>query len=79
MRMMILGVACLLAYENLQGNYFLRLFSTDVGDSTCRLAGFLSMMREILHAWRESGRNSVQAGDSSQCGRVGSPDQGFQL
>ena len=30
---------------------------------TC-LAGFFSLMREILHACRESGRNSVQAGDS---------------
>ena len=56
-------VACLLAYGNLQGNYFLRFFPTDVGDFTC-LAGFFSLMWEILHACRESGRNSVQAGDS---------------
>ena len=34
---------------------------------------FFSFMWEILHACRESGRNSVQAEDSSQCGRVGSP------
>ena len=38
-------------------------FSTDAGDFTC-LAGFFSLMWEILHACRESGRNSVQAGDS---------------
>ena len=47
----------------LQGNYFLRFFPTDVGDFTC-LAGFFSLMWEILHACRESGRNSVQEGDS---------------
>ena len=59
-------VACLLAYENFQGNYSLRFFPTDhadAGDFTC-LVGFFSLMREILHACRESGRNSVQAGDS---------------
>ena len=28
------------------------------------LGVIFSLMREILHAWRESGRNSVQAGDS---------------
>ena len=49
--------------ENWQGNYFLMYFSTDAGDFTC-LAGFFSLMWEILHACRESGRNSVQAGDS---------------
>ena len=38
-------------------------FPTDAGDFTC-LAGFFSLMWEILHACRESGRNSVQAGDS---------------
>ena len=57
------GVACLLAYENLQGNYFKVFFPADAGDFTC-LAGFFSLMWEILHASRESGRNSVQAGDS---------------
>ena len=60
---MIFCVACLLAYENLQDNYFLRFFPTDAGDFTC-LAGLFSLMWEILHACRESGRNSVQAGDS---------------
>ena len=60
---MIFWVACLITYENLQGNYFLRFFPTDAGDFTC-LAGLLSLMWEILHACRESGRNSVQAGDS---------------
>ena len=49
--------------ENWQGNYFLMFFPTDAGDFTC-LAGFFSFMWEILHACRESGRNSVQAGDS---------------
>ena len=38
---MILGDACLLAYENLQGNYFLRFLP------------FTPLMREILHAWRD--------------------------
>ena len=42
---------------------FLNFFPTDAGDFTC-LEGFFSLMSEILHAWRESGRNSVQAGDS---------------
>ena len=60
---MIFLVACLLAHENLQGNYFLRFFPTDAGDFTS-LAGFFSLMWEILHACRESGRNSVQEGDS---------------
>ena len=49
--------------ENWQGNYFLMFFPTDAGDFTC-LAGFFSFMWEILPACRESGRNSVQAGDS---------------
>ena len=49
--------------ENWQGNYFLMFFPTDAGDFTC-LAWFFSLMWEILHAYRESGRNSVQAGDS---------------
>ena len=49
--------------ENWQGNYFLMFFPTDAGEFTC-LAGFFSFMWEILHACRESGRNSVQAGDS---------------
>ena len=44
--------------------FFLRFFFlTDAGDFTC-LTGFFSLMWEILHACRESGRNSVQAGDS---------------
>ena len=49
--------------ENWQGNYFLMFFPTEAGDFTC-LAGLFSFMWEILHACRESGRNSVQAGDS---------------
>ena len=49
--------------EYWQGNYFLMFFPTDAGDFTC-LTGFFSLMWEILHACRESGRNSVQAGDS---------------
>ena len=61
--MVILWAACLLANENLQGNYFLRFFPTEAGDFTC-LAGFFSLMWEILQACRESGRNRVQAGDS---------------
>ena len=48
--------------ENWPGNYFC-FFPTDAGDFTC-LAGFFPLMWEILHACRESGRNSVQAGDS---------------
>ena len=28
------------------------------------LTGIFSLIREILHSWRESGRNNVQAGDS---------------
>ena len=28
------------------------------------LGGIFSLVREILHAWRESGRNSARAGDS---------------
>ena len=48
--------------ENWQSNYF-SMFPTDAGDFTC-LAGFYSIMWEILHDCRESGRNSVQAGDS---------------
>ena len=39
------------------------IFPSDAGDFTC-LAGFFSLMWEILHACQESGRNSVQAGDS---------------
>ena len=61
--MWFLWVVCLLGYENLQGNYFLRFFPTDAGDFTC-LAGFFSLTWEILHACWESRRNSVQAGDS---------------
>ena len=49
--------------ENWQNKYYLMFFPTDAGDVTC-LAGFFSLMWEILHACRESGRNSVQAGDS---------------
>ena len=49
--------------ENWQGNYLLMFFPTDAGDFTC-LAGFFSLMWEILHACRETGRNGVQAGDS---------------
>ena len=60
---MIFEVAYLLAYENWQSTYFLRFFPTDAGDFTC-LRDFFSLVREILHAWRESGRNSAQAGDS---------------
>ena len=37
-------------------------FATDAGDFTC-LAGSFLIMWEILHACRESGRNSVQAGE----------------
>ena len=48
--------------KKLQGNYFLRFLPTGAGDFIC-LAGFFSLMQEILHAWRESGRNSVQAED----------------
>ena len=48
--------------ENWQGNYFLMFFPTEAGDFTC-LAGLFSFMWEILHACRESGRNSVKAGD----------------
>ena len=40
-----------------------RIFFIDVGDFTC-LAGFFSLMWEILHAYRERGRNSVPGGDS---------------
>ena len=39
---------------------FLRFFPTGAGDFIC-LARFVSLMQEMLHAWRESGRNSVQA------------------
>ena len=49
--------------KDLQGNYFYKVFPTGAGDLIC-LAGFLSLMQEILHAWRESGRNGVLAGDS---------------
>ena len=66
------GVACLLAYEDLQGNYFL---------------SFSPLMLEILHVWRDffhwCGRFYMLAGRAgeivsrretpSQCGRVGSP------
>ena len=38
-------------------------FPTDAGDFTC-LAGYFSVMWEILYACQESGRNTVQAGDS---------------
>ena len=38
-------------------------FPTDAGDFTY-LAGFFSLMWEILHACWETGRNGVQAGDS---------------
>ena len=68
--MMILGGCVPLAYENLQGNNFLRFFPTDAGDFTC-LAGFISQIRDILLAWREkvSSRETP-----SQCGRVRSPE-----
>ena len=42
---------------------FPNVFPTNAGNFTC-LAGFFSLMLEILHACRESGRNGVQAGDS---------------
>ena len=42
---------------------FFKVFPTGEGDFIC-LVGFFSLMQEILHSWRESGRNSVQAGDS---------------
>ena len=119
---MIFEVACLLAYENLQGNYFLRFLSPLMresnawrdffhwwGDFTCRLTPGVNMLVVVVlrspihanepseyngmlyrtsnrvlnngikviilicmdgtsqyhhhqHAWRESVRNSVQAG-----------------
>ena len=36
----------------------LKFFPTGAGDFIC-LARFVSLMQEMLHAWRESGRNSV--------------------
>ena len=53
---MILGVAYLLSFENLQGNYFLRFFHTDAWDFGEK---YFSLMREILHALRESGRKCL--------------------
>ena len=42
----------------------IRFFPTGAGDLTYLAGFFFSLMQEILHAWREIGRNSVQAGDS---------------
>ena len=69
------GVACFLAYENLQSDYFLRFFPTDMGDFTC-LAGFFARIRDILHALRESGRNCVRAGDSLSIRKSWKPCRG---
>ena len=55
--------------KNFQGNYFLRVFSYLSGRLYI-LGGIFSLMQEILHAWRESGRNSVQAGDSLNAGEL---------
>ena len=55
--------------KNLQGNYFLRVFS-HLSGRLYILGGIFSLMQEILHAWRESGRNSVQAGDSLNAGEL---------
>ena len=58
-----------LSIKNLQGNYFLRLFS-HLSGRLYILGGIFSLMQEILHAWRESGRNSVQAGNSLNAGEL---------
>ena len=55
--------------KNLQGNYFLRVFS-HLSGRLYILGGIFSLMQEILHAWRESGRNSVQTGDSLNAGEL---------
>ena len=58
-----------LSIKNLQGNYFLRFFS-HLSGRLYILGGIFSLMQEILHAWRESERNSVQAGDSLNAGEL---------
>ena len=60
--MMIFEVACLLAYENVQG--VLSGFFPHLCGRVYMFGGIFPLMWEILRAWRESGRNSVQAGDS---------------
>ena len=48
----------------------MKVSPTDAGD----FGAIFSLMRENLHAWRESGRNLVSRRETpSQCGRVGSP------
>ena len=56
------GVACLLIGENLEANFIFKVFSSLMREILHACWTF-SLMRENLHAWRESGRNSVQAGD----------------
>ena len=51
---------------NLQGNYFLSFFAHWCGrfyTGILHAWRYFVFIRDILHAWRESRRNSIQAGD----------------